>query len=366
MRKKIDESKLAELTQGYFEKAHIPLEVDDWRFYVCKTVLALVFHSALGVDLGYDNVYNPPLFTAFKTSDWTDSTGVPSEKLKSVVQPWFDAGKLSSLTVWDLDEICKRLSKAYSVFSGGDHLLFNCRANIIAALKANYGADEIGIRHGVLGHNSPVVDSFIYHVLTESPYNNMLTNPTYRDTLQSDAFGTPIENVRWDIYDLTNKITAEVNDLYHTIQSNGRMQELVIEALTLLNGDTVTVAANDNPDMAKAVGNMVVSSQQALMKTLTDSLTKAISQGNVASLERNKQVLNVTVHSSLSMLNSEYQEGDQFICYANENALPKKFIIPAGFELKRLEFWLQNGSGERIPEEHIKSFRVEIVLETTQ
>jgi hypothetical protein len=196
MRSRIEESKLVELTQGYFEKAKTILEVDDWRFYVCKTVLALVFQSALGIDLGYDNVYNPPLFTAFKTADWTDATGVQSEKLKAVVQPWYDAGKLSSPTVWDLDEICKRLSKAYSVFSGGDHLLFNCRANIIAALKANYGAEAVVVKNGVLGHNSPVVDSLIYHVLTSNPYNNMITNPEYYETLTSDAFGPPIDNIR--------------------------------------------------------------------------------------------------------------------------------------------------------------------------
>jgi hypothetical protein len=155
MKKKIDGTKLAELA-GYFQKAGITLNQNDTRFPNCKTVLALVFQSGLNMDLGYDNMCSSA-FVPFKTATWTDATGHASTKLKAVVKPWHDANKLNKLTVWDLDEICRKLSQSYTVWSTGEHLLFNCRANILAALKANYGASAVKLVTGVLGHNAPVL-----------------------------------------------------------------------------------------------------------------------------------------------------------------------------------------------------------------
>jgi hypothetical protein len=77
----------------------------------------------------------------------------------------------------------------------------------------------------------------------------------------------------------------------------------------------------------------------------------------------NKEMKSISVHSTLSVMNTEYNNGgsDNFICFTNERVNKKFEIITNQFEIN-LEFWLENNKGEIIKDENIDMLRIELLL----
>jgi hypothetical protein len=76
-----------------------------------------------------------------------------------------------------------------------------------------------------------------------------------------------------------------------------------------------------------------------------------------------KEFKGVSVHSTLSVMNTEYNNGenDNFICFTNERVNKKFEIITNQFETN-LDFWLENDKGEKIEKENIDMLRIELLL----
>ncbi|GHU20802.1 hypothetical protein FACS189472_12770 [Alphaproteobacteria bacterium] len=386
---KIDENKLAELALGYFESMEEELtEQNLSKFRDCKRALALVFQSVLELDLGYEAKEETGQLGYFKTSRWIYDPGEgkamvvlkPYEKYKfdEAIKPWVVSDAIyTGLSVWDLNLMCKRIARSFVTDNIEKFLLFNVEGNIWEALDYYYGQRSgtistnrpIKIRRGVLGYNSPIVDVMIYKSFVSNKMNESVWNKDMWDNMVYGSNNESIFPTAWDIFNCTDRVISEVNDLYRVFDNREMMKKVVLKAMTVLNGgEAPTIVDNDNVDSAKVVGDMVVKSQEALMKTLTKGLHDGVASGNTQSTEQKKQMTTTSVHSNLAVLNSDYSQissltPDKFIMYANETAYPKKFQIPPGMELNEVEFWLKNLDGSLVTAEKIKSIRVELVLE---
>jgi hypothetical protein len=97
------------------------------------------------------------------------------------------------------------------------------------------------------------------------------------------------------------------------INDDNFMQQLALQALIAAKPedvDSISVANNKDDNVAKEIAEIVVSSQTALMTTLTKGIT---GQGR-----------EITLHSNISQGESY---DDKFICYVNESNAPKSFPV---------------------------------------
>jgi hypothetical protein len=255
-----------------------------------------------------------------------------------------------NLSVWDLNQICHNLRKkstedtsSFRQASRYDMLLFNIRANIVKALKLVYG--EVKIRHPVLGEVNPATVSVLYDLLK-------------RDEI--DLF-TPLLDIKMKYREMLGAYLKPDN-----------LKKLTLECMrkNLSKDGKVTVEGNvpsyTEKDLANTIGEVVVKNQEVLMKNLQKGLCDAITNGNISAMEIAKTMTNISVHSNLARLNTEYSNIDvnDYVCYANESIAPKRYEVYDSFD--RLEFWIINENGERIPEEKIKMLRIEMVLEAVE
>jgi hypothetical protein len=110
------------------------------------------------------------------------------------------------------------------------------------------------------------------------------------------------------------------------------------------------IAQNKDDDVGKEIADIVVSSQTALMTTLTKGIT---GQGR-----------EITLHSNVSQGESY---DDKFICNVNESNAPKSFLV-MNESTSEIEVWFRDGEGKLIDlndEENKVKFRVEMILETS-
>jgi hypothetical protein len=94
-------------------------------------------------------------------------------------------------------------------------------------------------------------------------------------------------------------------------------------------------------------------------------IPKSIETGNdvMDAKMTNKEQKNVSVHSTLSIMNTEYNNGanDNFVCFTNQRVNKEYEIITHQFETN-LDFWLLNEEGEKIETDDIEMLRIELLL----
>jgi predicted HAD superfamily hydrolase len=91
--------------------------------------------------------------------------------------------------------------------------------------------------------------------------------------------------------------------------------------------------------------------------------TDAVENSALEAKMLNKEFKGVSVHSTMSIMNTEYNNGasDNFICFTNERVNKKFEIITNQFETN-MDFWLENDKGEKIEKENIDMLRIELLL----
>jgi hypothetical protein len=223
-----------------------------------------------------------------------------------------------------------------------EFLLFNIRGNIVKALKLVYGADNVDIRRGVLGEVNPATVSILYDMIKR-------------------------EEIEWSmpLVDIKVKYKEHLGEW----MKPENLKTLVLQCMrkNLSLDGNVTVESNvpnyTEKDLANTIGEVVVKNQEVLMRNLQKGLCDAVMNGNISASQMSKTMTNISVHSNLARVNTEYSNTDvnDYVCYANEGISPKRYEIYHDFD--RLEFWLMNEDGERVPEDKIKLLRIEMVLE---
>jgi hypothetical protein len=198
------------------------------------------------------------------------------------------------------------------------------------------------IQRGVLGEVNPATVSILYDMIKRNEIE----------------WGMPL-------IDIKVKFRESLNEW----QKPENLKTLVLECMRryLSKDGKVTVESNvpnyTEKDLANTIGEVVVKNQEVLMKNLQKGLCDAITNGNISAMQMSKTMTNISVHSNLARINTEYSntEVNDYICYANEGIAPKKYEIHGNFD--QIDFWLTNEDGEKVPEEKIKLLRIEMILE---
>jgi hypothetical protein len=334
-------------------EGHFP-NAASYKFYDAKKVMGWVFECFFDICLGYGrpSTYDTELANIM----WDD--GVTPSGADWSILPWVNnvlgpsdyVGKMNDLTDRDLDFLCQKFLDIVMVYS--PMLVIGTRegedtyADIYAP---QYWPNKVCFNMKNIVNNTLPGSRRYYHIVMSNSHP-LIMNLVFSE--MEHYFGKVKDDVVSDtaltaIFDIA---LMKLHDSLKIYNDDYFMSNLVKQALHVAKDDGfVRVADNKDDNIAKEIASIVVSSQTALMTTLT----KAISgQGK-----------EITLHSNVIS-----QEGydDNFVCYVNESSSPKSF--PVHLEsMDSVEVWFKNGKNNIIdlndPDNKVK-FRVELLLET--
>jgi hypothetical protein len=325
----------------------------SYKFYDAKRVMSWVFENFFNICLGYGR---PSMYDTVDANIMNADGSMPNSENYSIL-PWAHlvlsgySDKMSDLTDQDMDFLCQELLN--------EALGHDCKAVFgTCEPEANY-QDTYAVRlwpnnfcfalKNIIAHEFPGRQIRYYHAVMSNSHP-LITNLVYSE-MHNFLWEVPTEHVSdTTLSTLFSMAQLKINDALKLINDDYFMSNLVIQAMRVAKDDGVVFTVGNKEDnVGKEIADIVVSSQTALMTTLT----KAISgQGK-----------EITLHSNIIS-----QEGydDNFVCYVNESGPMKTYPVQLE-SMDSVEVWFKDGDGNIIdlndPDNKVK-FRVEMMLET--
>jgi hypothetical protein len=333
--------------QGIFPNANI------YKFYDAKRVMCWVLENFFDICIGYGR---PSMSDNINGNIMSPDGSTPSGEHYSVL-PYFatvvDPYKidLGDVTDDDLDFLCQMLLNAARA-AEGQRLLGTVDAqdryvdetaprywphNVVINMKnlINHFYPNAMHRHhhGVMSHSHPLLANLAFDAT--------------KDFIGLDTSATATSDSAIAAY--FNMTLLKLDEIARLVNDDNLMSKVVLQAMRVAKTDGVLLAGNKDENVGKQIADIVVSSQTALMNTLTKSMA---GQGR-----------EITLHSNII---SQEAYDDRFVCYVNESNPSKTFTVHLE-NMDSVELWFKDGEDNVIdlndPEKPVK-FRVEMLLES--
>jgi hypothetical protein len=326
----------------------------SYKFYDAKRVMAWVFENFFDICLGYGR---PSMYDTVDANIMNADGSTPNSDNYSIL-PWTHlvlsgySNKLLSVTDQDMDFLCQELlnlvlvsdpKKVFGILDPYNQYMDTAAVrfwpnNFCFCMKAILAHEFPGrlIRYYpcVMCNSHPLISNLVFSDLR----NFMIQAPTYQHV--NDL----------TLSTLLGMAQLKINDALKLINDDHFMSNLVLQAMRVAKDDgVVSTAGNKEDNVGKQIADIVVSSQTALMTTLTKSIS---GQGK-----------EITLHSNIIS-----QEGydNNFVCYVNESGPMKTYPVKLE-NMDSVEIWFKDGDNNIIdlnnPDKKVK-FRVEMILET--
>jgi hypothetical protein len=337
-------------------EGHFP-DGGAYRFCDVKRVMAWVFECFFDICLGYGR---PSMFDSEIAEIMRPDGSTPIDPGLSILPftAWVLSGydnKMYDLTDQDLDFLCQEFvnialvrnprqtlgtlqdENAYEDPLAATWLPNNVCFSLKNIIANTFPGRQIRYYHAVMSNSHPLIMNLAFaethNFISRIPY-------TVEHTVHVSDTGLTA------VYDMA---LLKIHDSLKLINDDYFMSNLVRQALHVAKDGVIKIADNKDENVGKEIASIVVSSQTALMTTLT----KAISgQGK-----------EITLHANIIS-----QEGydDNFVCYVNESSTTKTFKVNLE-SMDSIEVWFKDGENNIIdlndPDKKVK-FRVELLLET--
>jgi hypothetical protein len=326
----------------------------SFKFYDAKRVMAWVFENFFDICLGYGR---PSMHNNVEGAIMNFDGSYPNGSNYSIL-PYTHrvlsrySNKLFDVTDQDMDFLCQQLlnevlaadPKGFFGFTDTHDLYMDTLAvrfwpnNFCFCMKTiiehEFPGRQIRYYPAVLSNSHPLITNLVFSALHD--FMNVVTTAQHVNDL---ALST--------LFDMAK---LKIDDTLKLINDDYFMSNLVIQAMRVAKEDgQVGTATNKDDNMGKEIADIVVSSQTALMTTLSKAMS---GQGR-----------QITLHSNIIS-----QEGydDNFVCYVNESSTTKSYPVHLE-DMESIEVWFKDGDGKIIdlndPDKKVK-FRVEMILET--